>query len=166
MASSGGFSAAPDGTYTASDPVSGTKKLLRSMGFDAASVSDPVRLSAGVYEVTATQKILGVPVFSEGLRFSYTNGALTDVSGVFFLSGTVARVSEDACISCADALTALLAARDTLGWVGSKIQAVRQGYQYAETASASARLIPVWRIDTDTGSFFVNGITREITAVP
>lgn len=165
MNASGSFSASLDGWFTASDPVTGTRTLLKAMGFDAASVSGPERVSAGVYTVTAAQQILGVPAFSEGLRFTYTNGALTDVSGIFFLSGSVTRVSENACISCADALVALLAARNTLGWVGSRITDVRQGYEHTETASASVRLVPVWQIDTDTGAFRVNGITREITAI-
>lgn len=165
MAASGSFHASPDGWYAVSDPVSGTKKLLRAMGFEPASVSAAVRLRAGVSEVTAAQTILGVPVFSEGLRFTYTNGGLTDVSGVFFPVGVITRVSQNACVSCADALVSFLAARDALGWVGGKILSVRQGYEHAETASANVRLVPVWQIDTDAGSFLVNGITREIAAV-
>ena len=31
------------------------------------------------------------------------------------------------------------------------------------SASAAARLTPVWRIDTDAGSFYVSGVTREVT---
>ena len=165
VTANGAFSASLDGSLAYSDPVAGTKKLLRSMGFTAAAVSEAARKSAGVYAVTATQQILGVPVFSDGLTFTYTNGALESVEGVFFPGSTFTRVSESASISCADALVELLASRDSLGWVGSRITLVRQGYEHFDTASAAVRLVPVWRIDTDTGSFVVNGMTREITAV-
>ncbi len=165
VTANGAFSASLDGSLAYSDPVAGTKKLLRSMGFTAAAVSEAARKSAGVYAVTATQQILGVPVFSDGLTFTYTNGALESVEGVFFPGSTFTRVSESASISCADALVELLASRDSLGWVGSRITLVQQGYEHFDTASAAVRLVPVWRIDTDTGSFVVNGMTREITAV-
>jgi hypothetical protein len=84
VTANGAFSASLDGSLAYSDPVAGTKKLLRSMGFTAAAVSEAARKSAGVYAVTATQQILGVPVFSDGLTFTYTNGALESVEGVFF----------------------------------------------------------------------------------
>ena len=34
----------------------------------------------------------------------------------------------------------------------------------SETAGASVHLTPVWRLETDTGSFDINGITGEVTA--
>ena len=55
LKANGSFTAALSGALTASDPVSGTKRILRSMGFRAASVSAAVRSSAGVYRVTAYQ---------------------------------------------------------------------------------------------------------------
>ena len=61
-----------------------------------------------------------------------------------------------------DALVALLSSRDSLGWVGSEIVSCEQGYVHSETASSALRFVPVWRIETDAGSFYVNGITREV----
>jgi len=165
VTANGGFDASLDGSFTSVNLIAGTEKLLRAMDFTADSVAQPVRQSAGVYTVTARQQVMGVPVFSDGLTFRYTNGALKTVSGIFFPGSSFTRVSEDACISCADALVALLAARNSLGWVGSRITLVEQGYQHFDTASAAVRLVPVWRIDTDTGAFLVNGMTREITAI-
>ena len=62
------------------------------------------------------------------------------------------------------ALTQLLAGRDALGWVGSSVTGLTQGYLPADSAGGGIRLVPVWLIETDTGNFFVNGITREVTA--
>ena len=74
----------------------------------------------------------------------------------------ITRVSEEACISCADALTQILASRDALGWVGSQITGMQQGYLHSETATSALRFTPVWRVETDTAVFYVNGITREV----
>ena len=67
-------------------------------------------------------------------------------------------------ISAADALVVFLSARFELGWMGSAVVGMEQGYLRSETAAAATvHLTPVWRLDTDTGSFYVNGITGEVT---
>ena len=163
--SDGGFSAVLSGEKSVSEIRRAAGKLLRRMGFEAQSVSEPSRVSAGVYTVTAEQSLLGVPLLSDGLTLTYTNGCLTGIEGTFFTGASqLARTSEDAGVSCADALVALLSGREALGWVGSEITAVRQCYRPAESASASVRMTPVWMIETDTGAFCVNGLTREIGA--
>ena len=106
-----------------------------------------------------------MPVFESELVFTYRNSALSYVEGTFYPSAQAARVSEDACISCADALVALLSNRDSLGWVGSEVTACEQGYLHSETASSALRFVPVWRIETDAGAFYVNGITREVRQI-
>lgn len=37
-----------------------------------------------------------------------------------------------------------------------------QGYLHSETATSALRFTPVWRVETDTTVFYVNGITREV----
>ena len=150
---------------TAHDLMRATKRYLRSMDFTIASLTEPARESAGVYSLTAQQSLFGVPVFESALTFTYRNSALSRVEGTFYPSAQAARVSEDACISCADALVALLSSRDSLGWVGSEIVSCEQGYVHSETASSALRFVPVWRIETDAGSFYVNGITREVRQI-
>ena len=104
-----------------------------------------------------------MPVFGAELTFTYRSGLLTQVSGLFYPdNGTISRISEQSCISCADALTQILASRDALGWVGSQITGMQQGYLHSETATSALRFTPVWRVETDTAVFYVNGITREV----
>ena len=146
----------------AHDLTRATKRYLRSMDFDIAFVSEPERQSAGVYSISAVQSLYGVPVFESALTFTYRNSVLSRVEGSFYPAGEMVRVSEGACISCADALVCLLSSRDSLGWVGSEILSCTQGYVHSETASSAMRFVPVWRIETDAGVFHVNGITREV----
>lgn len=149
----------------AHDLTRATKRYLRSMDFDSSAISEPARESAGVYQITASQSLCGVPVFESALKFTYRNSALSRVEGTYYPAGEMVRVSEDACISCADALVALLASRDSLGWVGSEILSCEQGYVHSETASSAMRFVPVWRIETDAGSFYVSGMTREVRQI-
>ena len=135
------------------------------MDFDAASIAEPERESAGVYSVCAVQSLFGVPVFESALTFTYRNSILSAVEGTYYPAAETVRVSEDACLSCADALVCLLSSRDQLGWVGSQILSCTQGYLQSETASSTMRFVPVWRIETDTGSFYVNGTTREVRQI-
>ncbi len=68
----------------------------------------------------------------------------------------------------------LLSSRDSLGWVGSEILSCEQGYVHSETASSAMRFVPVWRIETDAGTFHVQryhargtsaGVVRARTSV-
>lgn len=149
------------------DLEASTAAELEAMGVSVASVALPIRNSAGIYTVTATQSLLNVPVFSSSLDFTYRNGVLTRIEGTVFLGDiALTRTDDVSAISCSDALVAFLGSRDALGWVGSAVTQVTQGYYRAETASAAlVRLVPGWRISTDTGSFWVNGITREVSAL-
>lgn len=161
----GGFSAVLTGSKRAGQPEAAARKLLRSMGFQAASVQQ-LQQADGTAVVQAGQSLLGVPVFGSMLQLTYRQEQLVQLEGTFYLgSESITRVSEQQSISCADALTQLLASRDVLGWVGESVRQLTQGYLPTETAASGIRFVPVWYIETDSGSFYVNAITREISAV-
>ncbi len=153
-----------DGSQAGGSVRSATKKLVQQMGIYTASITEEAG-AADESTVTVCQSILGVPVFSALLRFTWQDGTLLRVDGTFCpIAQTLTAVGEETCISCIDALVVFLDAREQTGWVGSAITQIEQGYQLADSASASTlRLIPVWRLQTDTGAFLVNGITREVT---
>ena len=139
------------------------QRRLRGMGYTVWQTQPAVRREDGVYELRVEQALLGMPVFGGTLTLSYQDGTLCAADGVFYPeNGAISRVSETACISCADALTQLLTSRDALGWVGSQITGLQQGYLHAETATSALRFTPVWRVETDTAAFYINGITREV----
>jgi hypothetical protein len=117
--------------------------------------------------VTVTQTVMDVPVFSDGLTLTYTDGLLTAVDGVL-LCGTRSptRVSQEACMTAADALVQFLDLRFDLGWVGTRMERLEQGYVQRDTASAaSLQLTPVWKLVTDTDSFYLDGLTGEIWSI-
>ena len=157
----GGFSAVLTGGAHVRNYEKSAAKLLHSMGFQFQQLSRR-QTEAGV-TLEAEQTLLGVPVFGSGLTRSYADGQLQRVEGTFYTgSESITRVSEQQSITAADALTQLLAGRDALGWVGSQITGMQQGYLHSETATSALRFTPVWRVETDTTVFYVNGITREV----
>jgi len=151
------------------DVVSGslrtaTRKTLNQMNFAIDTLGSVVSEGA-VNTVTARQSIAGAAVFSCELTFTYKGGVLQSVSGGYCPAAeTLTAIGSQTSISCADALVAFLNSMEQTGWVGSAITAIDQGYLLAESAGASTvQLIPVWCLDTDTGTFYVHGITREVS---
>lgn len=162
ITSSGEFHAVLSGRKPVRTAEKDAQKVLRAIGFQPDSLQT-VRSEKGKYTVTAKQCLLGVAVFSDGLQLRYEDGALCSIEGTFY-PGTenLTRISDETCINCADALVQLLACRNELGWVGSRILTASQGYFPSESASGAMRFVPCWRIETDTGAFLVSGITREV----
>lgn len=161
----GGMEARLENRKAASDLPKAAKAELEAMGLTAAYVTTPNRSSAGIYTVTAVQQLLDVPVFSAALTCTFQNGVLSRMEGTLYFDTTgLVRTDDNICCSAADALVAFLGSRDALGWVGASVTDVTQGYCRAETASAAVvRLVPGWRVSTDTGDFWVNGISRQVS---
>lgn len=166
MGRDGSFRAQLENQPFSRDLSASARRTLQAMGFDCWTLAGPERLRAGVFTVRAGQSVLGVPLFSQGLTLTYSNNSLTAVEGEFYPVGaSLTRISDAACISAADALVAFLSVRLELGWMGSAITGMTQGYLRSETASAATvHLTPVWLLQTDTGNFYVNGLTREVSA--
>lgn len=160
----GGFSAELASVEQRANQTRTARQLLRQMEYVAEQLPEPVVSGSGDAQFALSQLLLGVPVLSDGLTLTLTADGGARLEGSAFIGTShITRVSENACISCADALVALLAERDALGWMGSRVEQVRQGYVYAETASAAVRMVPVWIIETDTAVFRVNGLSGELT---
>lgn len=152
------------GRREVSDFRASTRRLLKKLDFQIWALGSPVRLSPGIFTVTAQQSVLGVPVYSRGLTLTYDNSALEKLEGDFF-SGTLTRTDDTVCCSAAEAVVSFLSERVELGWVGSTIKGLQQGYLPAEAAGSALRLVPVWLLSTDTGSFYVNALTGTVTQI-
>ena len=160
----GGFSAALTGGSRVSIPEKAAEKLLRAMDFQYQTLTRE-QAGDGSVLISASQTLLGVPVLGSQLTLTYTDEQLTAVDGTFYTGGSsITRVSEQEAISATDALAQLLARRDALGWVGSAVTGLTLGYLPSDLAGTGIRFVPVWLVETDAGSFHINGITREITA--
>lgn len=163
---SGSFQAQLTGQPRCDDLQAHAEETLEAMGFQICRHGAPMPQLDGSVTVSAMQSVLGVPVYTQGLTLTYREQQLTAVDGIFFTgAGTLTRVDTQACMSAADALVRFLSARYDLGWVGSTVTAMEQGYRRVDTASAAVvHLTPVWHLKTDTGSFYIDGISGAVTA--
>ena len=160
----GGFSAVMTGGSRVRSSEKAAEKLLRAMDFQYQTLTRE-QTETGAVQIRASQTLLGVPVLGSQLALSYTDDCLTAVEGTFYTGeSSITRVSEQEAISAADAPAQLLTRRDALGWVGSAVTGLTQAYLPSDQAGTGIRFVPVWLVETDAGSFFINGITREITA--
>ncbi len=147
---------------------------LKEMGV-VGTIGTPVRQAAGNYVVSVTQNLFYVPYLSSQLDFYFADGVLyqcvgngvlgkTDEKGGVVAGDTsFSRPDEQACIGYVDAMVNFFASRNQLAWLGSSINQVSQGFIRADMASVAVlRLTPGWKISTDTGDFWVNGITGTV----
>lgn len=139
----------------AADPQAEAEQLLRQFGithYDLRREDDGKRI-----RIFAVLSLCDAPLFLKEFCFTFEDGALCEVSGTPVTEDGIA-VTGQRCCSAQDALIAFWGGRLSVGWVGSRIDDIVQGYLLAD----GTRLQPAWRIVTDTGEFFVDGLTKTV----
>lgn len=152
----GGFSAVLQGRRAAPDPLAETQSLLASFGVTPVSLRRED--AEGVQRFYAAPQLFGVPIFSAELCFVYRDVVLTEVSGLPLREACVTVTGQKSCCSAQDALVAFWGKRLSLGWVGSRVVSISQGYLPTD----GGRVQPVWMLGTDTGAYCVDGLTRAV----
>lgn len=135
---------------------------------DAAQFSDQFCTQFGYEDLqmqdaaaTAVQQAGGVPIYGCELTMRFADGALESVTGVH-VSLADAAVESVRSMTCATALTRFLDYRAASGVVCSAVTDVQCVYVLQST-SAVLRLLPVWQIETDTYTYFVDCTTGEVS---
>lgn len=132
--------------------------FCQTYGYDQLTViSDGETTTA-----TATLTYRGTQVTGISVTFTLVANDLTSVVGTV-LPQTHSDVGAEAQVSCLTALTRFLATRRTTGAVVTTVTDVTACYSFSSTASAPLTLLPQWVIDTDNGTYFVDGTSGEVT---
>lgn len=111
--------------------------------------------------VTAVQAVAGVPVYGCTVSMYFENGVLTSVTGSH-ISLEDAAVEGSGRMDCVTALVRFLDHRNAEGIVCSEVTEIECVYDLQTTAS-TVRLLPSWRIETDTYPYFVDCATGEVS---
>lgn len=111
--------------------------------------------------VTAIQQVLEVPVYGCGVTLYFESGVLTSVTGAH-VSLENAAAESGSTMNCVTALLRFLDYRSASGVVCSEVLRVQCVYQLQSTTSL-LRLLPAWRIDTDTYTYFVDCSSGEVS---
>ena len=133
------------------DPEIFAHQLFKSFGYAQL----PSQLSDGSGSITGVRSTDGLLIFNAALTLTFSDGALTGVSGTF-----LPELTEGRRIDGIDAVDALVR---TSGVVCTEICALDTGYLLQSSAASPLRLQSVWRISTDVNRYYVNCKTGEIT---
>lgn len=141
-------------------PVKDAGEFARSFCRKFGYEEPRVQLSAdGSGSAFAGQLAGGVPVTNCGVELYFENGCLASVTGAHIsLQDAVSDSGER--MTCVTALVKFLDYRNTSGVVCSAVTGVRCVYQLQSVSTP--RLLPVWEIETDTYTYYVDCGTGEV----
>ena len=134
---------------------------LTAMGFSGLLESQAVQ--DGEQVLTYRQQWDGYPLFSCQVTLHWSDGQLLLVEGQR-LDGSATLSSNTGLLSTSSILIRFLAGLNKGGHVCSRITDITHGY-LSSGLSRSVQLTPVWRIATDTGVYYINGLTGDFTSL-
>lgn len=137
-----------------------SQACLEAIGF--TGTLDSVSRSGSESVLTYCQSWEGSPLFSCSVTLVWQGDDLVRVEGQR-LAGTVQSSSASTLLSTPTILVRFLAGINEGGYVCSRIDDMTGGYLASNNTTRQVQLTPVWRFVTDTGTYFVNGVTGEFT---
>lgn len=146
------------------DIVKTAKRVLKKLGLT------PDRLVASESQgdeytlLTLSYLYEDKAVYNSRVAFTFNDGNLLLISGRRILD-TPSIQADEAPI---DSITALMRFLDMVnkeGFVCSEIRALDAGYITNVSSVGGISLVPVWRIETDTGEYFINGLTGKSASI-
>lgn len=137
-------------------------KLFEDMGLEAECLIG-VPTAAGTDEVFC-QCWEGSPLFSCIVTVSFEYGYLKSMRGTMMVSSTVYPES-GTILTVPTALMRFLEGIQDNGDVCSSIRSLQAGYTVVQSFSSDVRMSPVWLVSTNTGEYYLDAITGELTRV-
>lgn len=135
------------------------RQFLKTLGLSAGELQTTADTSAGT--LTFVCRAGGTDVLNCTVTFRFVNGSLNVVTGTRPLDGAEADDTQQA-LSVPTILTRFLAVVDEEGLVCSRItDAELCSLQQITSVSGAGELRPVWRIETDAGTLYIDGLTGE-----
>lgn len=148
---SGSFDAA--GTLAADDAVSFCESFCKKFFYDDLEFSLD---AAGSGTAIATRSYGKLPVFNCSVTFTFDRGTLMTVSGTFLSSLYTETPSEQMLLHAPAALDAFLQFRQETAAVVSSVSDISLAYELQNASGSAMTLVPVWRINTNASSYYVN----------
>lgn len=135
--------------------------LLKKMGVKAEQIG--ATREGEWTRVRFRQLWNGAPVFSCEVEFTYYSDFLNSVQGTLLTAETgTAEAGE--ILTLPTALMRFSEEIAAIGDVCSAIRSMEPGYRgTVQSLAGGVRLTPVWLVDTDAGSFYLDGLTGALT---
>lgn len=159
----GGFEILMDSgaVSTGKNPAQTAKSVLSKLGIDIADGATLVEMDAsGLITVTAFCSRQDSRIFDARVKLMFSEESLILVIGDRIFD----RTAPAGTASVLDAPTVLMRFLELIqqkGHVCREIVAFEQGYVSNTTLAGEGTLSPVWRVETDTGEYYISGITGK-----
>ena len=142
------------------DPLRSAREFAALLGLE--TMSEPLRMDIDPDTLEGTLELCcsyeGVRVANCTLSFTFASGELMGMSGTRVLD-TVGAGSGSSAIDVPTALMRFLTVLLERGQVCSSLDEMELCYTMNASVSGEGELVPVWRIATDTGEFYINAVT-------
>lgn len=104
----------------------------------------------------------GLPIFNSSIRFTFTQGQLTQIEGILLSENATPLPPEVEPLSALAALTRFQQARKETGAVVNAITDISLCYELQSSTSLPISLVPAWCIDSNTVKYYVNAVTGVV----
>lgn len=141
------------------DTVDTARSVLRKMGIQAQFVPELSSQTGNTYStVVMIWEYEGLPVVNAQIQFTFTSEFLMMISGTRMLD---LQREDDTFrpLDSATLLTRFVGIVSRNGYVFSELKEIRPVYLSPD--SSGGKLTPLWRIETDGGTFYLNMTTGE-----
>ncbi len=141
------------------EPQAHAQRLLEDAGYSCALLS--AQEEEGGMLVTVEERLDGVSVFDHTAKLLYRGGCLLSLEGVR-LAGPAEPASQGTPLDLPTLLVRFLAEVREGGYVCRAIESMTPGYRAVPETIGQTALTPVWQVETDSITFYLNALTGEI----
>jgi hypothetical protein len=141
--------------------IDAAREIFKKMGISASKDRLEVIASSSGYTVRGTQNINGREVFNRTYELRF------DDRGFYAMGGGMVLGKPLICDTAPSVtmITAIFAFVDAINENGTPCKEIRNaelGYYAESSAPNYTQLIPVWKIDSDLRTFYINAVTLEL----
>lgn len=145
------------------DAENTAREFLEKMGIRTAEGRSANDVEDGSGTVVLMCESGGTKVLNCTVTFTFTNGSLLLAVGTWPLE--TAASGDASSVDVPTALMRFMASASEKGRVCNEVQGMEMCCVQTASASGTGELTPVWRIDTDAGSFYINAMTGREESV-
>lgn len=157
--SSGAFDYAPV-SQDVSDPQAFFDGFLEAFGYQALSPS----YSANSGTFSAVRQVEGYDVYNCTVSFRFSGQQLVSVAGSWVSTAETAPLPQPS-YTAADALSQFLEYRSESGVVCNSVISVQPAYALQSSTPSTLQLSAKWQVVTDTYSYYVDCVTKEVQRI-
>ncbi len=136
---------------------------LKNMGFDVDEKNVKTEVSGDAATLTFSLDYSSLRVFNASVVMKFKAGKLVSVAGR--RPASYPQYSDSAVMNVSTALISFINGIKELDPSCREVRGVAAGYLISENAPGSFELLPVWRMEANSGSYYVNGLNGKISAI-